>query len=140
MADDDGSPNAPAPLRRPAKSQSEINRIHRLSSALNKHHPLLRITQVTGTHADTHDMSTGKKARWTLSQQGSLRSRPVNASTIALGRKQDCQPVAAGTRPSDLPSPLLPPPEKATVPRSWSLPRSNSSSQLTTNPNETTLQ
>ena len=55
----------PPPPRRPAKDQSEINRIHRLSSALNKHHPLLRITQVTGTHAGTHGLSTGKTTRWT---------------------------------------------------------------------------
>ena len=120
MVDGDESPKAPAPPRRSAKGQSEINRIHRLSSALNKHHPLLRITQVTGTHADTHDISTGKTTRWTLSQQGCLSSRPVNASTIALGRNQDCQPVAAGIRSSDLPSPLPPSPEKATVPRSCS--------------------
>ena len=85
MVDDDESPKAPAPPRRSAKDQSEINRIHRLSSALNKHHPLLRITQVTGTHADTHDISTGKTTRWTLFQQDFLGSRPVNASTIALG-------------------------------------------------------
>ena len=114
MADDDGSPIAPAPPRRPAKDQSGISRIHRLSSALNKRHPLLRITQVTGTHADTHDMSTGKTARWTLPRQGSLSSRPVNASTIALGRNQDCQPVA----------------------RSWFLPRSNSSRPLFTSSTE----
>ena len=130
MVDDDESPKAPAPPRRSAKDQSEINRIHRLSSALNKHHPLLRITQVTGTHADTHDISTGKTTRWALSQQGFLSSRPVNASTIALGRNHDCKSVAAGTRTSDLPSPLLPSPEKAAVPRSWSLPRSNSSRPL----------
>ena len=117
MADGGGSPNAPALPRRPAKDQSEINRIRRLSSTLTKHHPLLRIAQVTGTHADAHDMSTGKAARWALSQQGSLSSRPVNASTIALGRNQDCQPVAAGTRSSDLPSPLPPSPGKAVVPR-----------------------
>ena len=150
MVDDEGSPIASASPRRPAKDQSEINRTHRLSTALKKHYPLLEITQVTGTHAYTHDRITGKTARWTLSQQGSLSSIRVNASTIALERNQDCQPVAAGTRSSDLPSPLPPSPEKALVPRSWSLPRSNpprplftsspAPDQLTADPNETTLQ
>ena len=136
MVDDEGSPIAPASPRRPAKDQSEINRAHRLSSALKKHYPLLEITQVTGTHAYTHDRITGKTARWTLSQQGSLSSIPVNASTIALERNQDCQPVAAGTRSSDLPSPLPPSPEKALVPRSWSLPRSNPPRPLFTSSTE----
>ena len=61
MAGGDESPTAPAPPCRPAKDQFEINRIYRLSSALNKHHPLLRIAQVTGTHAGTQDMSTGRQ-------------------------------------------------------------------------------
>ena len=64
MVGGDGSPKAPAPLpRRPAKDQSEINRIHRLSPALIKQSPPPAQDHTSHSHADTHDMSTGKTAR-----------------------------------------------------------------------------